>query len=167
MRSIPPNAGDELPSVAAEMSEPNAPSPQTGGNPPPPPPQARAGGSSLGFFYGFGAHAIWGVVPLYFHAMAEIAPWIVLCHRVIWSVAFIALVILAQRGWGPLALVMRQRRNLILLTVSAILIAINWLLFIYSISSGQALQASLGYFMNPLLSVALGRIFLGERLRPA
>lgn len=105
------------------------------------------------------------MVPLYFHAMAEIAPWVVLCHRVIWSVAFIALVIFAQRGWAALGLVLRAPRNLMLLTVSAILIGTNWLLFIYSISSGQALQASLGYFMNPLLSVALGRIFLGERLR--
>jgi chloramphenicol-sensitive protein RarD len=122
--------------------------------------------SSLGFVYGFGAHAIWGVVPLYFHAMAEIAPWVVLCHRVIWSVGCLALVIFAQRGWTALGLVLRERRNLILLSVSAILIGVNWLLFIYAISSGQALHASLGYFMNPLLSVALGRVFLGERLRP-
>jgi chloramphenicol-sensitive protein RarD len=124
------------------------------------------GESSLGFVYGFGAHAIWGVVPLYFHAMAEIAPWVVLCHRVTWSVGCLALVIFAQRGWTALGLVLRERRNLILLSVSAILIGVNWLLFIYAISSGQALHASLGYFMNPLLSVALGRVFLGERLRP-
>src|SRR5947209_2608397 len=96
--------------------------------------------SPLGFFYGFGAHAIWGVVPLYFHAMAEITPWVVLCHRVIWSAGFVALVIFAQRGWGAMGLVLRQSRNLVLLSISAVLIAINWLLFIYAISSGQALH---------------------------
>ena len=119
----------------------------------------------VGFFLGVGAHAIWGIVPIYFHALADVPPWIVLCHRVIWSVAFVALIILARREWGPVGVAFRDRRTFLLLTASAILIAVNWLLFIYAVSSGQALQASLGYFMNPLLTVALGRIFLSERLR--
>ena len=120
----------------------------------------------LGLLYGVGAHAIWGVVPLYFHAMAEVGPWIVLCHRVIWSVGFLALVIFLQRDWPAVGRAASSLRNVSLLSLSASLVGLNWLLFIYAISSGQALQASLGYFMNPLLSVALGRIFLGERLRP-
>ena len=123
-------------------------------------------GARAGFWFGVGAHVIWGVVPIYFHAMADVPPWVVLCHRVVWSVAFLALVISVRREWPFIGTAMRALRNLGLLSASAVLIAINWLLFIYAISSGQALQASMGYFMNPLLNVALGRIFLGERLRP-
>ena len=134
-------------------------------------PQPRAGKTVApdkarpGLLYGVGAYAMWGLVPLYFHAMSAVPPWIVLCHRVIWSVVFLAIVVSARREWKFIWPVLRSPRNVLLLSAGAILIALNWLIFIYAVSSGQTLQASLGYFINPLLSVALGMIFLGERLR--
>jgi chloramphenicol-sensitive protein RarD len=123
-------------------------------------PSARSG-----LVYGLSAYIIWGGFPLYFHLVAHVPPLIVLCHRIVWSVLFLALVVSARREWKPIGRVMRHRRTLGLLSLGAILIALNWLLFIYAVGSGQTLQASLGYFINPLLSVALGMVFLGERLR--
>jgi len=107
-----------------------------------------------------------GHFPLYFHALAHVPPLIVLCHRIAWSVAFLAGVVALRREWRPVWQVLRKPRNLALLSVAAILIALNWLIFIYAVSSSQVLQASLGYFINPLLSIALGMVFLHERLRP-
>ena len=122
-------------------------------------------GSRGGLFYGFGAYTLWGVFPLYFHALAEVPPWVVLCHRIAWSVVFLGVVVSARGEWSALWPIVRRRRSVLLLTVGSVLIALNWLLFIYAVSSQQVLEASLGYFINPLLSVALGVIFLRERLR--
>jgi chloramphenicol-sensitive protein RarD len=108
---------------------------------------------------------MWGLVPLYFHAVAEVPPWIVLCHRVFWSAIFLALVVTIRKEWKRIWPVLRSGRNIRFLTAGSVLIALNWLIFIYAVASGQTLQASLGYFINPLLSIALGMIFLGERLR--
>jgi len=118
-----------------------------------------------GLLYGVGAYAMWGLVPLYFHAVSAVPPWIVLCHRVLWSAIFLTIVVSVRHEWKLIWPVLGSRRNLLHLSAGAILIALNWLIFIYAVGSGQTLQASLGYFINPLLSVALGMIFLGERLR--
>jgi len=109
---------------------------------------------------------MWGVFPLYFHALASVPPWIVLCHRIIWSAVFLALVVSMRGEWKDVLPVLSTRRNLLFLTAGSVLIALNWLLFIYAVGSNQTMEASLGYFINPLLSVALGMIFLRERLRP-
>ena len=109
---------------------------------------------------------MWGVFPLYFRAVSEVPPLIILCHRIFWSSLFLALVVSARREWKLVRPVLMKRRNLILLSAGAVLIALNWLIFIYSVVSKQVLQASLGYFINPLLSVALGVVFLREKLRP-
>jgi chloramphenicol-sensitive protein RarD len=122
-------------------------------------------GSQAGLFYGIGAYTLWGVFPLYFRALAHVPPLVVLCHRVIWSVLFIGLVVSARRDWRHIVTVVRNRRNVALLSVAAVLIALNWLIFIYAVGSRQVLQASLGYFINPIFSVALGMIFMRERLR--
>ena len=118
-----------------------------------------------GLIYGIGAYSMWGLVPLYFHAVAEVQPWIVLCHRVFWSAIFLALVVTFRKEWNRIWPVLRSGRNIRFLTAGSVLIALNWLIFIYAVASGQTLQASLGYFINPLLSIALGMIFLRERLR--
>jgi chloramphenicol-sensitive protein RarD len=91
---------------------------------------------------------------------------VILCHRVIWSALFIAGIVTLRAEWQGILVVARQGRSLRLLTAGAILMATNWLIFIYSVATHQLLQASLGYFINPLLSIALGMIFLRERLRP-
>ncbi len=118
-----------------------------------------------GLLYGLGAYGSWGIVPLYFHTVSSVPPWIVLCHRVFWSVIFLAIVVSVRSEWKLIWPVVRSGRNVRYLAAGAILIALNWLIFIYAVASGQTLQASLGYFINPLLSIALGMIFLGERLR--
>jgi chloramphenicol-sensitive protein RarD len=124
---------------------------------------ARA--SRAGLTYGLSAYIIWGGFPLYFHLVAHVPPLIVLCHRIVWSVLFLAVVVSVRGEWRPIGKLMRHWRTLGLLSLGATLIALNWLLFIYAVGSGQTLQASLGYFINPLLSVALGMVFLRERLR--
>lgn len=124
-------------------------------------PQSRAG-----LVYGLSAYTMWGVFPLYFHALSHVPPPVVLCHRIFWSSLLLGVVVSIRGEWTAIRPVLKSRRNMLLLSAGALLIAINWLTFIYSVSSGQVLQASLGYFINPLLSIALGMIFLRERLRP-
>jgi len=127
---------------------------------------ASAAQSRAGLMYGLSAYTMWGVFPLYFHALSHVPPLVVLCHRIVWSSLFLAVVISIRGEWSAIRPVLRSRRNVTLLSAGAVLIALNWLTFIYSVGSGQVLQASLGYFINPLLSIALGMIFLRERLRP-
>jgi chloramphenicol-sensitive protein RarD len=123
------------------------------------------GNPRTGLVYALTAYTMWGFIPLYFRAMADVSPWIILCHRIFWSALFLSLVISARREWKAIGQILRSRRNLLLLCAGAVLIALNWLIFIYAVTSRQTLQASLGYFINPLLSVALGMVFLRERLR--
>ena len=118
-----------------------------------------------GLIYGIGAYTLWGVFPIYFRALSEVPPFTILCHRIVWSALLLALVVSARREWGAIWPVLRSPRQILLLSVGAVLIALNWLIFIYAVSSRQVLQASLGYFINPLFSIALGMIFLRERLR--
>jgi chloramphenicol-sensitive protein RarD len=120
-----------------------------------PPPASRTG-----LLCGLAAYGLWGLIPLYFKSVAGIAPLEVLAHRGLWS--FVMLLLLS--GW--LGRVLRHPRLLAMLSVTSLLIAVNWLTFIYAVVSRQLLQSSLGYFANPLVSVLLGVIFLRERLRP-
>jgi chloramphenicol-sensitive protein RarD len=118
-----------------------------------------------GLVYGVSAYTLWGVFPLYFKLLAAVSPWVVLCHRIVWSALFMGLVVSFRCDWGAVSAVLRSVRQLALLSCAAVLLALNWLIFIYAVASKQTLQASLGYFINPLLSVALGVLLLGERLR--
>ncbi|MHC1764144.1 MAG: EamA family transporter RarD [Verrucomicrobiia bacterium] len=127
------------------------------------PPAAAKSGTGLA--YGLAAYTIWGFIPVYFRAVAHVPPLTVLCHRIVWSAAFMAIVVSVCREWTPVLAAVRVRRKFAFLLTGATLIAANWLIFIYAVSSRQVLQASLGYFISPLLSVALGVVFLRERLR--
>ncbi len=89
----------------------------------------------------------------------------VLCHRIVWSVLFLGVVVSVRGEWKAIRPILRSRRNVLLLSGGSVLIALNWLIFIYAVGSHQVLESSLGYFINPLLSVALGVFFLRERLR--
>jgi chloramphenicol-sensitive protein RarD len=122
-------------------------------------------GSRLGLWYGLGCYIVWGFIPLYFHALSEVSPWIILCHRILWSSLFLAVVVSVRREWKFILPVLRTRRNVVLLVAGSLLIAANWLIFIYAVATKQALEASFGYFINPVFSIALGMIFLKERLR--
>lgn len=114
-------------------------------------------------FYALGAYLVWGIAPLYFHALRGVHPVEILGHRIVWSVAFLVLVLSIRRELRP-ALRLLTSRAVGSLCVSSLLIGLNWLLFIYAIVSGRTLQASFGYFINPLVTIALGVFFLKERL---
>jgi chloramphenicol-sensitive protein RarD len=110
------------------------------------------------------AYALWGVLPIYFHVLSAVPALQVLAHRVVWSVLFLAVLVLLRREAGAIWRAARGR-TLLLLCASATLIAVNWFVYIWSVEHGHVLEASLGYFINPLVSVALGMLVLGERLR--
>src|SRR5689334_6956747 len=93
-----------------------------------------------GWVYALSAYSIWGVFPLYFRAVAHVPPLVVLCHRILWSALFMGLVVSMRREWKPIWQVARSRRSLLLLSAGATLIALNWLVFIYAVGSGQTLQ---------------------------
>lgn len=119
-----------------------------------------------GFLYALAAFGFWGLGPIYFKAVAHVPPLEVLGHRVVWTVVLTALLIAAARDWTTLRRALSSRRVLLTLALSGSLVACNWLIFIHAVVSGQVLEASLGYFINPLLNVLLGMVFLKETLRP-
>jgi chloramphenicol-sensitive protein RarD len=119
----------------------------------------------LGLLYGFLAYGAWGIVPLYFKQVQSVPAWDVLAHRIVWSVVFLLIPITLQSRWSDVGECFRSRRKLMFLCASTLAVGTNWFTFIWAVSHGKVLQSSLGYFMNPLVNVLLGIIFLGERLR--
>jgi len=116
---------------------------------------------------GIAAYLIWGISPIYYKQIANVPPLIILCHRVVWSVILLVLIVSVMRAWPELRAALRSGRSLLILFASTILIGANWYLFIWTTNSGRIMQASLGYFITPLITVFLGVLFLRERLRPA
>ena len=123
--------------------------------------------SAAGVAYGIAAYTWWGLVAAYFKLVAEVAPLEILAHRITWSVAVLLLLIAFMHRWRALADVIADRRALGFLIGSTIVIAGNWFVFIWAVTHSRMLEASLGYFINPLVSVAFGFFFLRERLRVA
>src|SRR6476661_6495370 len=117
-----------------------------------------------GFVFGLLAYALWGILPLYFKAIASVPAFDIVAHRVLWSLPFLALLIAVSKGWGKVRAAIVQPRTLGILTVTALLIGGNWLLYVYAVTSGHILAASFGYYLNPLANVLLGRFALKERL---
>ncbi|WP_374404627.1 EamA family transporter RarD [Niveibacterium sp.] len=113
-----------------------------------------------------GAFSVWGLSPLYFHAVGSIPAGEIVAHRVLWSVLLLAAWIRWRQGYGTLRGVFGQPRLLALLALTASLTSLNWLVFVWSVGAGRLVESSLGYFINPLVNVLFGRLFLGERLRP-
>lgn len=111
------------------------------------------------------AYLVWGVLPVYFKLVGTVAPLEVLAHRVIWAVPFGAIIILARRQRDDVWRALTHPRMLAFLTISAVMIAFNWLIYIFAVQRGQIFQASLGYYINPLMYVVVGVVFLGETLR--
>ena len=118
-----------------------------------------------GFLYAALAFTTWGLFPLYLHFIRQVPAFEVVLHRSTWALLFVLLLLTAQRRWAWLAQTMRQPRRLALFGFSALLLSVNWLVYVYAVQSGNVLQASLGYFINPLVSVLLGVVYLRERLR--
>ncbi|MFH9722919.1 EamA family transporter RarD [Streptomyces sp. NPDC017254] len=120
-----------------------------------------------GLLYGIGAYGMWGLVPLFWPLLKPAGAIEILAHRMVWSLAFVGLALLALRRWGWIRELVRSPRKLGLITVAAAVITVNWGLYIWSVNTGHVVEASLGYFINPLVTIALGVLVLKERLRPA
>ena len=120
---------------------------------------------NTGMIYAASAFVLWGLFPLYFRLIAEVPPFEVVLHRSLWSLVFVLGLLAVRRRWAWLAESLRQPRRLALFATSALLLSANWLTYVYAVQTGQVVEASLGYFINPLLSVLLGVVVLRERLR--
>lgn len=118
-----------------------------------------------GLLYGVGAYILWGAMPLYLRLLREVPPVQVLAHRVLWSALLLAVVVAVMRRLRAIRAA-ATGRVLLMLSASAALIAVNWLVYIWSVANEHLLEASLGYFINPLVNVALGVAVLRERVRP-
>ncbi|WP_147200259.1 EamA family transporter RarD [Pantoea sp. CCBC3-3-1] len=118
-----------------------------------------------GIFYALGAYFIWGIAPAYFKLLQQVAPGEIMTHRVIWSFFFMLILLSLSRNWHKVKATLKQPKKVLLLAVSAILVCSNWLIFIWAVNNQHLLEASLGYFINPLLNVLVGMVFLGERFR--
>jgi chloramphenicol-sensitive protein RarD len=111
------------------------------------------------------AFLCWGLFPLYFHALGAVPPLEIMVHRVLWSLLFLAIVLSVRGQWRWLLDVKSQPRVIGSFAVSAVLLSGNWLLYIWAVNNGHVIEASLGYFINPLVNVMLGYLVLKERLR--
>jgi chloramphenicol-sensitive protein RarD len=117
-----------------------------------------------GFIYGLAAYALWGVLPIYFKALANIPPVDIVAHRVLWSVPFLLLLTVTGKGITKVAAAMKRRKITGILMLTALLIGFNWLLYVYAVTTGRILAASFGYYLNPLANILLGYFVLSERL---
>ncbi|WP_329197415.1 MULTISPECIES: EamA family transporter RarD [unclassified Streptomyces] len=120
-----------------------------------------------GLLYGFGAYGMWGLVPLFWPLLKPSGAIEILAHRMVWSLAVVGVALLALRRWGWIADLVRRPRKLGLTALAAFVISVNWGLYIWAVNNGQVVEASLGYFINPLVTIAIGVLVLGERLRRA
>lgn len=119
-----------------------------------------------GILAGAAAYLFWGFFPIYLKAIQVVPAVQILFHRVAWSFVFLLVLIFVRNQQGQLKIALSSRRSLAIYSLAALLLAANWLTYVWGVNSGQVVETSLGYFINPLLNVLLGVIFLGERLRP-
>jgi chloramphenicol-sensitive protein RarD len=120
--------------------------------------------ASRGFWFGIGAYGLWGILPIYFTAIAAVGAVNIVAHRVVWSIPLLGLLILILRESGELRRIAARPRTIAFLALTAALIGVNWLLYVYAVTSGRILAGSLGYYLNPLVNVLLGWLVLKERL---
>ena len=120
----------------------------------------------IGILYAAASYILWGLFPIYFKALQAVPPVQILWHRIVWAFFFLLIVLAYRRQWSWIARVSRQPRILAGFAASALLLSVNWLIYIWSVNNDHVVDASLGYFINPLVSVLLGFLLLHERLRP-
>lgn len=118
-----------------------------------------------GVLLAVGAYTMWGIAPMYFKSIAQVSPLEILSHRVIWSFFLLAALLHFGRHWRSVYYIATDKKKIAYLLSSSVLIGGNWLIFIWAVNSNHMLDASLGYYINPLINVLLGMVFLGERLR--
>ena len=118
-----------------------------------------------GVWAGLGAYLMWGLFPIYWKWLQTVPALQILGHRMVWSLIFVAGVLVLQRDREWLRQALRQPKTLLIYTLAAVLLSGNWFIYIWAVNAGYIVETSLGYFMNPLVNVLLGVIFLGEKLR--
>jgi len=118
-----------------------------------------------GFITMLGTYIFWGFLPIYWKLLQGVPPFEIICHRIIWSVVFLVIIISLLRGWDKVAKVFLEPRTLMLLILSGIVIGCNWLTYVWAINTDRVLEASLGYYINPLVNVIYGFIFFHDRPR--
>ena len=118
-----------------------------------------------GVLLAIGAYTMWGIAPIYFKSLSDVSPLEILSHRVVWSFFLLAFLLHISRSWRKVRDTLTSKPKMLYLVVTSTLVGANWLIFIWAINSNHMLDASLGYYINPLINVLLGMIVLGERLR--
>jgi len=132
----------------------------------PPSTKALKEQSASGLAYSLSAYGLWGILPGYFILLQPTGPFEIVAWRVVLSVAFCAILISVVRGWRRTGTLLRDRRVMAWLALAAAFIGVNWTVFVYATATDQVVEASLGYFINPIITILLGVIFLRERMRP-
>jgi chloramphenicol-sensitive protein RarD len=117
-----------------------------------------------GLFMGLGAYLLWGVLPLYFKTISHVDPTEIVAHRILWSLIFLGALATLWKRWPAIRVAVANRKVLLTLMATAILIGVNWLIYIWAVLNGHVLAGSLGYYLNPLVNVLLGVFILKERL---
>ena len=120
----------------------------------------------FGVVYATSAFLIWGISPIYWKALRAVPAFEIILHRMVWSFFFLVPLILVMRRWKDFIDALKNYRTLLILLFTALIVGANWLLYIWAVNNNNLLQASLGYYINPLVNVVLGMVFLKERLRP-
>lgn len=126
--------------------------------------EGRRAETTIGLAFALAAYGSWGLVPIYFKAVETASPLEILAHRVVWGVLLLSLVMTLRRAWPRVRALLSSRRTMATLLVTTGLIGVNWFTYIYAVVTGNILEASLGYYINPLVNVALGVIVLKEGL---
>jgi len=116
-----------------------------------------------GVLFGLAAFVTWGFLPAYWKQLQPVAPFEILCHRIIWSCIFLCLIITFQKRWGEVTRIVRNSTNLIKLSCSGLLIGFNWFIYIWAVNTEHVVETSLGYYINPMVNVLIGFLLLGER----
>jgi chloramphenicol-sensitive protein RarD len=129
------------------------------------PHQLEENSSRNGALSALSAYLLWGFAPIYFKLLTAIEPGEIMMHRVIWSTVFLLVMIIIMKKWTQLVAIFKQPKIILQLSLSASFLAVNWFLFIWAVNNNHLLDASLGYYINPLFNVILGMIFFHERLR--
>ncbi|MBK8481501.1 MAG: EamA family transporter RarD [Proteobacteria bacterium] len=131
-----------------------------------PDPSVEAGRARQGVVAAAAAYTIWGLFPLYFRALAGVPALEVLAHRIVWTAAVLGVVLTVLKRWPLVVAALRRPRLVAALATSAVVLSLNWLIYVWAVLKGRVLESSLGYFINPLVSVMLGVLVLRESLRP-
>ena len=122
--------------------------------------------SSRGVLFGFAAYGMWGLFPLYFDLLADASAWEIVAHRIVWTMLLAAVGIAVVRQWDNLRAVLANRKVLGTLAAAGVLVTLNWTIYVWAVVNGRVVDAALGYFINPLVTVTLAIVVLRERLRP-